>query len=78
MFPIGRDPSALLQTDERGVDGALVEQDFVSAGLLNAPGNAVAVLRAHGGEGLQHHQVQRALQEIQFRFAHFLSCVDAT
>ena len=64
--PLGRNPSALLQADERGVDGALVQQDFVAADLLNAARDAVAVQRAHGGEGLQDHQVQRALQKIQF------------
>ena len=77
--PFGVDPSALLEADEGGVDGALVEQDLVSAGLLNAAGNAVAVLSAHGGEGLQDHQVQGTLQEIEFGLAQFSgSCVDAT
>jgi len=64
--PFGLDPSALLETNKGGIDRALVEQDFISADLLNAASDAVAVERAHGGEGLQDHEVERALQEIQF------------
>ena len=64
--PLGGDPTALLEADERGVDGALVEEDFVAADLFDAAGDAVAVERAHGGEGLQDHEVEGALEEIEF------------
>jgi len=54
---LGGAPSAsiqppLLGADERCVDGALVEQDFVSAGCSMRRAMHVAVLRANGGEGL--------------------------
>ena len=49
--PFGGDPAALLEADERGVDGALVEEDFVAAGLFDAAGYAVAVQGAHGRRG---------------------------
>ena len=74
----GGDPSALLEADERGVDGALIEQDLVAAGLLDAAGDAVAVERSHGFEGLQHHHVEGALKEIKFFGRQGDSCVDTT
>ena len=78
--PFGGDPAALLQPDEGGVDGALVEENFVAADLLDAAGDAVAVERAHGGEGLEDHEVQGALEEIEFGIGHGFgcSCVMAT
>ena len=35
------------------------------ADLLDAASDAVAVKRAHGGEGLEDHEVQGALEEIE-------------
>ena len=64
--PFGLDPAALFETNEGGINGALIEKDFVSADLLNAARDAVAVERAHGGEGLQDHEVESALQEVEF------------
>src|SRR5260370_16218665 len=64
--PRARDPAAVLQPEQRGVDGPLVQHDGVPADLLDAPRDAVSVLRSHRGERLQDHQVQRPLQEIQF------------
>jgi hypothetical protein len=55
----------LLEADERGVDGALVEEDFVAADLLDAAGDAVAVETAHGVEGLEDHEVEGALEEFE-------------
>jgi hypothetical protein len=49
----------------------LVEQDFIVAGLLDAAADAVAVLRAHGGEGFEDKEVEVALQEIEIGIAHF-------
>ena len=74
--PRGTDPAALFEANQGGVDGALIEQDLVAADLLNAPCDAVAVQRTHGGEGLQDHQVESSLQEIEFgrRFHRAGSC----
>src|ERR1700678_88337 len=63
--PFGRDPSALLETDEGGVDGALAEEDFVAADLFDTASDAVAVKGPDGGKGLQDHEVGGALQEIE-------------
>jgi hypothetical protein len=70
--PRGGDPAAVLQTDERGVDGALVEQDGVARDLLNAARDAVAVLLTHGRESLQHHEIEGSLKQIEFGVGHFL------
>ena len=64
--PFGFDPAALFKTDEGGIDGALIQQDLIATDLLNAARDAVAVERAHGGEGLQDHEVEGALQEVEF------------
>src|SRR2546430_2692607 len=48
--PIGADPAALLQPQQGGVDGALIEHEGVTAYLLDAPREAIAVQRAHGRE----------------------------
>ncbi len=68
--PLGGDPAALLEADERGIDGALVEQDLVSADLFDAAGDAVAVQSAHGVEGLQDHEVEGALEEVELGIGH--------
>ena len=34
-------------------------------GLLDAAGDAVAVQRAHRGQGLEHHQVERAVGDFR-------------
>jgi len=51
--PFGGDPAALLEADKRRVDGALIEKDGVAADLLDAASDAVAVLRAESGQGLE-------------------------
>src|SRR5258708_2455674 len=65
--PFGGDPAALLQSDQRGVNRALIQKDGVAADLLDAASNAVAVLRTKASQGLQYHQVQSALEKIEFR-----------
>jgi len=60
--PGSGDPAALLEADERGINGALVEEEFVAADLLDAASDAVAVEGAHGGEGLEDHEVEGALE----------------
>ena len=68
--PARRDPAALLQAEQRGVDRALIELQDVLADLLDAPGDAVAVQRPHRVERLQHHQIERALQDVGPGLAH--------
>ena len=73
--PGGVDPSALLKADEGGVDGSLVEEHRVAAGLLDAASDAVAVHLSHGGEGIEDHEVEGALQQIELGIAHWgVSC----
>ncbi len=64
--PLGGDPATLLQAHKRGVNGPLVEQDLVAADLLNAARDAVAMLRADGGEGFEDHDVEGSLEQIEF------------
>lgn len=66
--PLGGDPTALLEADEGGVDGALVEEDFVAGNLLDAACDAVAMEGSKGGEGLEDHEVQGALEEFEAGF----------
>jgi len=61
-----RDPAALLEADKRRVDGALIEKDGVAADLLDAASDAVAVLRAESGQGLEDHKVKSALEKVEF------------
>ncbi len=77
--PLGGDPPALLEADEGGIDGALVEEDLVAAGLLDAASDAVAVLRAHGDKGLEDHEIEGSLEEVELRLSHFgFSCANTT
>ena len=62
--PLGGDGAFLLQLEQGGVDGAVVDGQPAAAGLLDPPGQPVAVLRAHRRERLQHHQGQRALPDV--------------
>src|SRR5688572_15092893 len=65
--PAGRNPPALQQTHQRRVDSPLVQLQGVLADLLDTARNAVPVQRPHGAEGLQHHQVEGALQYLSPR-----------
>lgn len=68
--PGRHDPAALHQARERGVYGALVELQDVSADLFDAAGDAVAVQRTHGVKGLEYHEIERALQDFGFGAGH--------
>src|SRR5262249_43646786 len=68
--PRGRDPALLHEPDKAEIDGALVYSQRISAELLDTPGDAVSVQRSHGGQGLQHHQVERALEDLRFSVRH--------
>ncbi len=54
--PLGGDGAFLLEFEEGWVEGSVVEREDVSAGLLDAAGDAVAVEWTHGFEGLEDHQ----------------------
>src|ERR1700739_33393 len=64
--PLGADVTLLLQLEQRRIQRAVVELEQVATGLLDAPGEAVAMLGAHGFERFQNHQGQRALPYIGF------------
>jgi hypothetical protein len=55
----------MLKLQQQGIERALVESQKVSADLLNAPCNAVAVLRAQHIESFQHHERKRSLQNVR-------------
>src|SRR5579863_4986911 len=59
--PARLDPAALLQPHQRGVNRSLVQEDLVTAHLLDSPRDAISVLRTHCGQRLKHHQIQRSL-----------------
>src|SRR4029077_20566869 len=50
--PLRGNPGALLQPDQRRVNGSLIQQHSVAADLLDAPGDAVAVQRPQSCERL--------------------------
>src|SRR5262245_14756518 len=75
--PARRNPSALLEAEERGIDRALIELEHVLADLLDAPGDPVTMKRSHCLERLEHHEVQSALENVCL-VAHRLSCLTAT
>src|SRR5688572_11436464 len=69
--PRGADQPFLLQLEQSRVERAVVDRQLPSARLLDAAGNAVAVLFAHGQEGAQHHQRQCALPHgVLFELSH--------
>ena len=50
----------------------------VLADLLDAPRDPVAVERPHRVERLQHHQIERALEDVGLGLTHRYSCWTAT
>ena len=54
----------MLQLEQQGIERALVDGQKVSADLLNAAGDAVAVLRSQNIEGFEDHQRKRSLQNV--------------
>src|SRR5262245_32639770 len=59
--PPGRYPALLLQPEQRSIDSTLIDGQEVVADLLDAAGDAVAVLRPQSLEGLEDHQIECAL-----------------
>src|SRR5262245_11762702 len=60
------DPAAVLEAHERDVDRALVQNDLIAADLLDTAGDAVSVERAHGEQRAEDHEVQCALEDLEF------------
>jgi len=67
--PAGGDPALLLEAEQGSVDGAFVQFQNVLADLLDAAGDAEAVLRAEGVERFEDHEVEGALEDVGF-FGH--------
>src|SRR5208337_615229 len=64
--PLGGDVAFLLEFEEGGVEGAVIDGEEVAAGLLDAAGDAIAVERAESLQSLQDHQGQGALPDVRF------------
>src|SRR5437773_5644759 len=62
--PAALDQALLLEPEERGIDGALIERQDAARHLLDAARDAVAVLRTHGLQRLEHHQIERAVGNV--------------
>jgi len=60
----------MLQLEQQGIEGALVDGEEISADLLDAAGDAVAVLVSEEIECLEDHQGKRTLQDVGL-FLHF-------
>ena len=58
----------MLQLQQQGVKRALVDSQNISADLLDAAGNPVAVLRPQGIQCFQDHQRKRSLQYVRLFF----------
>src|SRR5208283_376598 len=64
--PLGSDVALLFELQQRGVERAVVNEQAVAAGLLDAAGDAVAVERAEKLDGFQDHEGQGALPDVGF------------
>ena len=60
----------LHQPDQTEIDRALVHLQRVLAHLLDPARDAVPMHRPHGIERLQHHQIERALQNLRLALPH--------
>src|SRR5690606_33373558 len=63
LAPFALDQSLLLQADESGVEGPLVEGERMIRHLLEPRRQRVGVQRAHGVECAQDDQVEGSLQQ---------------
>src|SRR5690348_13650696 len=71
--PFGSNPAALLEAQQGGIERALVKLEQVFRNLLDTLGDAIAVQRAHGMEGSQNNEVERALQDLSAGRSHVFS-----
>jgi hypothetical protein len=62
----------VLEPEEHGIERPLIHRQQVTADLLDAAGNPVAVQRAQDLERLEHHQRQRSLLHIPLGHARLL------
>src|SRR5207244_12138787 len=62
--PLSSNQAALLQAHQRGIEGAHVELQRAAGNLLQPRGNRVAVERTEGAQGPEHHQIERALEDV--------------
>src|SRR5262249_2285766 len=62
--PFRGDVAVLLEFKEGRVERTVVDREQISAGLLNAAGDAVAVEQAHGLKSLEDHQRESALPDV--------------
>jgi len=58
----------MLKLEQKGVERSLVDTQNISADLLDAAGNPVAVLRPQDIQCLQDHQRKRSLQYVRLLF----------
>ena len=72
ILPGGLDQSAVLQPDQRRVNRPLVHRQLVAASenLFKPPRDPIPVQRAHRRQDVQHQQVQRPLQQVEFLVRH--------
>src|ERR1700685_3910277 len=66
--PFGIDRTLLLQLQQDRIERALIYGEKISADLLDTPGDAVSVQRTEHVESFQHHQRQRALEDVFLLF----------
>ena len=62
--PFRLDGAFLLELEKSGIQRAVIQGEQIATGLLDAPRDAVPMLRAHAFQRFQHHQGQRALPDI--------------
>jgi hypothetical protein len=65
--PLGGDPAAVFEALERGIESAMLDEQFLPGSVLNSASDALAVLLAED-ESAQDEQVERALQEFEAFF----------
>ena len=68
--PLRANPASLLEAHEGRVDRSLIQEDMVAAALFDSACNAVSMLRPDRVEGLEDHEVQGSLQQIQLVASH--------
>lgn len=64
--PFGFYGAFLFEFEEDGIERALIDGEEVTADLLDAAGQAVAVERAEDVEGLEDHEGEGALEDVGF------------
>src|SRR5579872_1193730 len=63
--PLRGNPALIYESHEAQIDSALIDLERILPDLLNAASNAVAVLRSHGVQGFQHHEIESALKNFR-------------